>query len=258
MSIKLMDKVWRSHISDARLKLLVLAIADAANDDGECWPKIDTLAEKIDRKTRQTQRLMRQLETNGWLSREVRSRKDGLQTSNMYVLHANKLPSAALSHVDTPTLSHVDTPTLSHVDTPSMNLHIEPSCEPSDRNSVSIGAAPSAGAPAPVSAPSKQSKAKRPKPEPDSRKDHWAIKTIRECTQRYPEKILWDDIIKATGEKDETKKLTACIKVWLARGFNKNNSAGYINWFKNGIPENRSKAQQVAEMNSGTARRFVQ
>lgn len=123
---------------------------------------------------------------------------------------------------------------------------------------IAVTAAPSAGAPAPVSAPSKQSKAKRPKPEPDSRKDHWAIKTIRECTQRYPEKILWDDIIKATGEKDESKKLTACIKVWLARGFNKNNSAGYINWFKNGIPENRSKAQQVAEMNSGAARRFVQ
>ena len=121
--------------------------------------------------------------------------------------------------------------------------------------SIGIGAAPSAGANVPDISSGKQSKPKRPKPEPDSRKDHWAIKTIRECTQRYPEKILWDDIIKATGEKDQSQKLTACIKVWLARGFNKNNSAGYINWFKNGIPEQR---KPQLELNSGARREFVQ
>lgn len=124
-----------------------------------------------------------------------------------------------------------------------------------ERNFVSLGAAPSAGANVPDIPSGKQSKPKRPKPEPDSRKDHWAIKTIRECTQRYPEKILWDDIIKATGEKDQSQKLTACIKVWLARGFNKNNSAGYINWFKKGIPEQR---KPQLELNNGARREFVQ
>ena len=247
MSIKLMDKVWQSEIPDSRLKLLVLAIADAANDDGECWPKIATLAAKVDKCERTVQRFMRQIEKDGWLSREVRMKKDGLQTSNMYILHVNNLPFTAPTHVVTPAPTHVVTP--------SMNHHVEPSCEPSDRNSVSIGAAPSANANVPDISSGKQLKPKRPKPEPDSRKDHWAIKTIRECTQRYPEKILWDDIIKATGEKDQSQKLTACIKVWLARGFNKNNSAGYINWLKNGIPEQR---RPQLELNNGARREFVQ
>jgi len=124
-----------------------------------------------------------------------------------------------------------------------------------NNTAIAVSAAPSADANVPDISPGKQSKPKRPKPEPDSRKDHWAIKTIRECTQRYPEKILWDDIIKATGEKDQSQKLTACIKVWLARGFNKNNSAGYINWFKNGIPEQR---KPQLELNNGARREFVQ
>ena len=43
MSIKIMSKVWSLEYLDIKEKMVLLALADAANDDGICWPKNTTL-----------------------------------------------------------------------------------------------------------------------------------------------------------------------------------------------------------------------
>src|SRR5262249_22305654 len=62
MSIKVMTRVWtHSQRKDGEL-LVMLALADFANDAGECWPSILTLAQKARLTERQTRRVLKRLE----------------------------------------------------------------------------------------------------------------------------------------------------------------------------------------------------
>lgn len=65
MSIRVMSHVWEH--SDARLgaRLVLLAIADFANDTGMAWPSVETLAAKSRISPRQVQRILRQLVDSG-------------------------------------------------------------------------------------------------------------------------------------------------------------------------------------------------
>ena len=65
MSLRTMDRVWtHSRESGARL-LLLLALADRADDDGFCWPGIDELARRARISRRQAQRVLVSLEESG-------------------------------------------------------------------------------------------------------------------------------------------------------------------------------------------------
>ena len=46
MSIRIMSEVWQSSPLEGRALLVELALADFANDEGVCWPSIDTLSQK--------------------------------------------------------------------------------------------------------------------------------------------------------------------------------------------------------------------
>jgi uncharacterized phage protein (TIGR02220 family) len=74
MSVKVMARVWvHSQRKDGEL-LVMLALADFANDAGECWPSIPTLAKKARLTDRQTRRVLNGLETAGEIRR---SRSNG-------------------------------------------------------------------------------------------------------------------------------------------------------------------------------------
>ncbi len=45
MSIKLMSAAWAVKTNHTD-KLVLMALADGANDDGVCWPSVSTIAEK--------------------------------------------------------------------------------------------------------------------------------------------------------------------------------------------------------------------
>jgi len=65
MSVKVMARVW-AHSQTAGGELLVLlALADFANDAGECWPSIPVLARKARLTERQTRRVLTKLEEAG-------------------------------------------------------------------------------------------------------------------------------------------------------------------------------------------------
>jgi len=57
-----MDRVWKNSREGGGKLLLLLAIADFADDDGMAFPGIDTLAEKTRQSRRTVQRQLRELE----------------------------------------------------------------------------------------------------------------------------------------------------------------------------------------------------
>lgn len=70
MSIKTMQRVWTLSGQKGSALLLLLAIADNADDDGECWPGIEHLRKKTRMSERQTQRMLQYLDTTPELAIE--------------------------------------------------------------------------------------------------------------------------------------------------------------------------------------------
>ena len=61
MSIKAMNWAWELAELPLRESMVLLALADAANDDGLCWPSQDTLAMKARSSTRSVKRAISML-----------------------------------------------------------------------------------------------------------------------------------------------------------------------------------------------------
>lgn len=54
-------------------RLVLLALADAANDTGRCWPSVPTLMKKTGLSERTVQRSLSELESMGWVSKGLRN-----------------------------------------------------------------------------------------------------------------------------------------------------------------------------------------
>lgn len=81
MSIKVMTHVWDNAKQKGSAMLLLLAIADMANDEGECWPSTETLAHKARVSVRTAQWTIYELEAAGELAVQERP-----GTSNLYIV----------------------------------------------------------------------------------------------------------------------------------------------------------------------------
>ncbi|HEX8184670.1 MAG TPA: helix-turn-helix domain-containing protein [Blastocatellia bacterium] len=69
MSIEAMNRVWKKSKQKGSDLLLMLALADYANDKDFCWPGTDVLAERIRMSRRNTQRSLIRLEEAGEIYR---------------------------------------------------------------------------------------------------------------------------------------------------------------------------------------------
>ncbi len=67
MAIRWISYIWDKTDYRAGEALVALALADTANDEGRCHPKIETVAKKSRLSVRQVQRILRQLETDGFV-----------------------------------------------------------------------------------------------------------------------------------------------------------------------------------------------
>jgi hypothetical protein len=70
MSIKLMTAVWDREDLSSTQKLVLLSLADWANDEGLCWPSIERVAKKSSLKKRAVQLAIRSLEEMQFIRRE--------------------------------------------------------------------------------------------------------------------------------------------------------------------------------------------
>ena len=85
MSIKAMNWAWEQRLPP-NSKLILMALADAADEVGQCWPRVRVIAEKCCTSERTVQRVLKELEAAGFLHIERNYRKDGSQSSNVYSL----------------------------------------------------------------------------------------------------------------------------------------------------------------------------
>lgn len=91
MSIRVMTKVWEgAPVSGGKL-LILLALADFSNDDGESWPSIATLGTKARLGERQTQNALKELEDEGLLHRRVQAGPHGV---NRYIIQTENCGGA--------------------------------------------------------------------------------------------------------------------------------------------------------------------
>lgn len=92
MSLKVMHWAWSLALPPTP-KIVLLALADEANDDGYTFPSVAYLAQKCSLGDRTVQRVLRKLTRDRYVSVEHRFRRDRARTSNGYRLMINGPPS---------------------------------------------------------------------------------------------------------------------------------------------------------------------
>jgi len=128
MSIKIMSQVWECGPDDRGELLVMLALADFADDRGRCWPSIATIARRARMTPRSAQRILRKLEANGSVQISTGSARSGC---NQYTITPDTVsPRHSVTsdaHV-THTPDASVTPPLTPVSPePSLNHQLEPS-----------------------------------------------------------------------------------------------------------------------------------
>ena len=86
MSVHVSAWAWKQTVGDAGAKLLLLKLADQANDSGECFPSHRSLAMECEMSRRTVQRKLELLYELGLVVAEPRMRATGGKTSLLYVL----------------------------------------------------------------------------------------------------------------------------------------------------------------------------
>ena len=94
MSIKIMSLVWELSQINAEInrddKFLLLALADHANDDGECYPSLSKIQKKCFFSKQGLLNSMDRVIKIGYVSKNKRKRENGSNTSNLYQLHEDR------------------------------------------------------------------------------------------------------------------------------------------------------------------------
>lgn len=80
-----MNWAWQLRLKPT-IKFVLMALADAADDDGYCWPSVPTLANKTCMDARSVQRILKTLREDNLIQVKAQFRNDGSPTSNKYKL----------------------------------------------------------------------------------------------------------------------------------------------------------------------------
>lgn len=86
MSMELMVKAMKAKVGNPLRKLVLIKLADNANDQGECWPSYQTIAEQCEISRRSVMTHVKKLEDDGFLRREYRAGEKGNSTN---IFHMN-------------------------------------------------------------------------------------------------------------------------------------------------------------------------
>ena len=122
-----MSAVWDCALVGPTKRLVLLALADNANDEGECWPSVATLSRKTGLCERAVRTSLRQLEADGWISTLVNGGRRG---ANRYAI--NPAPDApGIKCPPAPDAPHprhqMPPPPAPDAPEPPFNHHLEPS-----------------------------------------------------------------------------------------------------------------------------------
>lgn len=134
MSVRVMTEVWNLNLPDSQ-KIVLLALADSANDEGHCWPSMLSLARKCSKGQRTVQGVIKALVEAGHVTRRevagrgceywVHPRKDCAPADTAPVQSSRPAGTAPRRRCAEPPQPLRDTPAAA-ADKPSEN-HQEPS-----------------------------------------------------------------------------------------------------------------------------------
>jgi len=109
MSIKIMSQIWNGGPEKQSDRFVLLALADYANDDGECWPSIAVVMRKTCMSKRGIQTVLRRLKADGWLEIEAGG---GRKNCNLYRV---KTPQEMHPAGDAPPHMSAETPQMTAI-----------------------------------------------------------------------------------------------------------------------------------------------
>lgn len=90
MSIELMNLVWNDAGTKGAARLVLLALADQANDTGTCWPSLATIARRVNVSRSMVARILTKLEEKGYVTRQRRGKGYGADTT-IYLVNRGSL-----------------------------------------------------------------------------------------------------------------------------------------------------------------------
>lgn len=94
MSVYALSWAWSQSVGDSSAKLVLLSLADHANDSGICWPGLARIAEKSELSRATVKRALLKLETLELLDRDRRGRgADGVLLTTIYRLRMPVAPA---------------------------------------------------------------------------------------------------------------------------------------------------------------------
>jgi hypothetical protein len=88
MSVYISAAVWKMQLQPTN-KLIMLALADMANDEGQCWPSNRSLQRRTGLSERTVRGALTDLEEQGLVRRDSRF-NEGRQTSNLFEILVNE------------------------------------------------------------------------------------------------------------------------------------------------------------------------
>lgn len=91
MSIKLMSAVWERLELDPYERLVLLSLADHADDDGLCYPSVARLCQRTGMKERGVQTVVKRLAAKGLITIDPNAGRRG---ANLYTIRATPAPDA--------------------------------------------------------------------------------------------------------------------------------------------------------------------
>ena len=130
MSVKLMSKAWEMDIPSGQ-KMVLLALCDHANDDGECYPSQKKLAKKCSMSSRAISNHIKWLHDCGILESE-RRQTTNVRKSNRYFISLENYQAANSAHANS---AHANSAYPNMQNFPSEHANFAPSYidEPSER-----------------------------------------------------------------------------------------------------------------------------
>ncbi|MBM7070899.1 helix-turn-helix domain-containing protein [Shewanella sp. 202IG2-18] len=208
MSMMLMVKAMQLKVGSPIRKLVLLKLADQANDHGECWPSYQHIADHCETSKRSVMNHVKVLEESGLLRREYRKGEKG-NSSNVYHLTLdNQKPSENNS---LPLVNDIHHPS-ANGSLPSESPSLPPSESPSPRTSHSFE---------PVNEPVKEPKEIKRKTSKKSQKldfSKWPS---------MPSKQVFDDWNAMRKDEHRVKSLSQTVVNRLAKELTQCANAGY-------------------------------
>lgn len=99
MSIQAVAWAISQRVGSPTGKVLLMCLANYANEHGECWPSQKTISQEAELGERATRDWLKKLEQAGFIERHRRNRSDGSRTSDFIILNLSKRADSEPEHL---------------------------------------------------------------------------------------------------------------------------------------------------------------